>query len=215
MVGRVGLDEVIASIPPERYEDVIIFDETIAFNPLRTTDIPTTATAVLDALKSAWHYEGSTPILDLYTYNATASLSYTQDASLLGVIYLLTDTSYRTQVQGYIKDPLLRKFWTDYDQLPQKEQRQQTLSTLNKFYALFTDPTFRNCLGHKLQKCCMHTIFTEVVCNTCRILTAGGSFLWWLCLTDNHKLTECRLLGDCEYRHTIHTPRHAQCLPDG
>jgi len=140
------LDEVIEGIPPERWESTVVFDPTdpipIGFNYLEPT-------AVLETLKSAWHYEGSTPILDLYTYNTIASLAYVPDATLLGVLYMLTAREYRARCMGYIKDPILKKFWKDYEQLPPKEQRQQTLSTLNKFYALLSDRLVRNVIGQK------------------------------------------------------------------
>lgn len=143
---------LISHIPDDR--NVVLFIPTdreypIGFNPLRPAS-PRTATAIVDAFKSVWHYDSATPLLDLYLYTTIAALMDVPDATLLGIAYMLTDPAYRAKVIGYIRDPVLKTFWeTFYETLPEKEQKQTTMSTLNKIFALITDPTIRNIIGQK------------------------------------------------------------------
>lgn len=154
-------DTLLSLIPPERYDDTVLFfpfdtEYPIGLNVLHNPqNIPRIANAVLETIKSTWHYEGSTPLLDMYTYASVAALCYVPDATLLGIPYLLTDTAYREKVTGHITDPVLKHFWDDfYPSIPERDRRHDTMSTLNKVFALITDPTIRNIIGQK------HTSFT-------------------------------------------------------
>jgi hypothetical protein len=149
----------LEQIPPERWDDTILFlpadtEYPPGFNILHNSP-PDTPTYVTNTTKAAWHYEGSTPLLDLYTYTTSSALRESTDGTLLGVPYLLTNTAYRSKIISQIKDPVLKSFWCDfYDNLSDKDKRQDTASTLNKFYALLTDSTIRNIIGQK------HSSFT-------------------------------------------------------
>lgn len=140
----------LSLIPPDRWHDTVLFlpaetDFPIGFNILHTHNAPT---AVVDTVKAAWHYDGSTPLLDLYTYATSAALADVPDGTLLGVPYLLTHDTYRHEVIGHIHDPVLKTFWSVFYQgLSEKDKRQDTASTLNKFFALLTDTTIRNIIG--------------------------------------------------------------------
>jgi hypothetical protein len=86
----------------------------------------------------------------MYTYTAAAALCDVPDATLLGIPCLLINQVYRDKVLEYVKDPVLKTFWDDfYATIPDKDRRQQTMSTLNKMYSLITDPTIRNIIGQK------------------------------------------------------------------
>jgi hypothetical protein len=52
-------------------------------------------------------------------------------------------------VLSHVQDPAIRDFWeTDFEtHMPEREQRERTLSTLNKIGALIADPAIRNSIG--------------------------------------------------------------------
>lgn len=150
------MHDLLSSIPQKRITDTVLFFPTdreypVGFNPLhKAEDKARTATAVVDAFKSVWHYDAATPLLDLYLYTTVAALLDMPQASLLGMAQMLTDASYRAAVIAHIGDPVLKSFWRDfYETLPEKEQKQTTMSTLNKVYELIVDPTVRNIIGQK------------------------------------------------------------------
>ena len=74
--------------------------------------------------------------------------------TLLGLKFLLTSKRYRDRVLAHIKDPTIADFWrVDFEEhMPESEQRQQTLSTLNKIGALISDPAIRACIGQPQSK---------------------------------------------------------------
>jgi hypothetical protein len=133
------ITDILAGV--ERPQDTVLFLPTDTERPIGYNFIhngtPQTANAVLDTVKAAWHYEGSTPLLDLYTYTTAAALSAVPDATLLGVPYLLTSDDYREKVIGHIHDPVLKTFWdVFYPSIPDRDKRHDTMSTLNKFFLL-------------------------------------------------------------------------------
>lgn len=150
-----NITNILTRIPTERYNDLVLFtpdtEFPIGLNVLHNPqNIPHIANAVLETIKSAYHYEGATPLMDMYTYNSVAGLCYVPDATLLGIPFLLTDTDYRAKVIGHIKDPVLSYFWNDfYTSIPERDRRHDIMSTLNKVFALITDPTIRNIIGQK------------------------------------------------------------------
>lgn len=64
----------------------------------------------------------------------------------MGLKFLITSSEYRRRVISHTKDPVINDFWkTDFEELiPEREQRERTLSTLNKIGALISDPAIRN-----------------------------------------------------------------------
>lgn len=150
------LSPLLSRIPPSEYDNTVLFrpldiEYPIGLNIIHHPDnIPRVSNAVLETIKSAWHYEGSTPLLDMYTYNSTASLCHVPDATLLGIPFLLNDIDYQAKVIGHLLDPVLLYFWHDfYAKIPERDKRHDTMSTLNKVFALITDPTVRNIIGQK------------------------------------------------------------------
>lgn len=133
--------------------DTIFLDPSrfpFSFNILRHMPPTDAAHAVLETVKSAYGYEGATPVLDMYLTASVASLAHAPDSTLLGLPYLFTDAAYRRTILGQVKDPVLLHFWHDFfDRLSDKDKHQQTLSTLNKVYALLFDTSVRAVIGQK------------------------------------------------------------------
>jgi hypothetical protein len=148
--------ELLAYIPPSRRGDVIYYDPSdrdypIGFNVLdRVPDAqkPFVASSVVDTFKSIWGTSWG-PQLELFLYASTAALLDVPNGSLLGIKFLLTSTTYRRRVLTHVRDPAIREFWeTDFAKhMPQREQRERTLSTLNKIGAIVSDPLLRNSIG--------------------------------------------------------------------
>ena len=146
-----AIDSILKHIPPE---NVILFDPSdrecpIGFNPLHNVDdVPFVASSVVDTFKAIWGHSWG-PQLEQYLYNGIAALAEVPDGTLVGLKYLITSEKYRRRVMSFVTDPVIRGFWNmDFDELmPDREKRQNTLSTLNKIGALISDPKIRNVIG--------------------------------------------------------------------
>jgi len=155
-----SIQTILNYIPPERIQDTIIFDPSdyehpIGFNTLENISQerkPFVASSTLDTLKRVWHYTIPTPQFDQMVYNGIAALLDYPNATLIGLKFLLTDESFRQKVHQHIKDPIIKDYWADFDDLDGREQRQLTSSTLNKIGALIADPRIRYVIGQPKNK---------------------------------------------------------------
>ncbi len=163
-------EELLRRMPPERLEDVVYFNPAefaIGFNIFDT--IPEErkaflASSLVDSLKSVWGYSDmATPVLSQFLYNGARAMMDVPGGTLLGMKFLLTSKRYRERVLRHIKDPTIADFWrVDFEEhMPEREQRQQTLSTLNKIGALISDPSIRACIGQPKSRLNLSAIMDE------------------------------------------------------
>lgn len=148
--------ELLHFIPPHRRRDVIYFNPADrlyppAFNPLARThpdDLPLAASTVVDTFRSVWG-DSWGPQLEMFIGASCSALLATPFGTLIGIKFLLTSENYRTLVLRHVKDPAVKNFWlTDFEtHMPDKEQREKTLSSLNKVGQILNDPTLRNIFG--------------------------------------------------------------------
>ena len=149
-------EAIMRHVPRHRRSDVVYFNPyelAIGFNPLDTVPEERkafVASAIVDTFKSVWGYADiATPTLDQFLHNGTRALMDMPDGTLFGLKFLLTSPTYRKRVIANIKDPTIADFWrTDFEEhMPEREQRERTLSTLNKIGALIADPAIRACIA--------------------------------------------------------------------
>ncbi|MCP4184604.1 MAG: type IV secretory system conjugative DNA transfer family protein, partial [Hyphomicrobiales bacterium] len=151
-----GAQDIIKHIPKSRRSDVVYFNPyelAIGFNVF--DNVPEerksfVASSIVDSFKAVWGYSDiATPALDQFLYNGARAMMDMPDGTLLGLKFLLTSPKYRRRVISHINDPTIADFWkTDFEEhMPEREQRERTLSTLNKIGALISDPAIRTCIG--------------------------------------------------------------------
>jgi hypothetical protein len=149
-------DAVLSLVPRRRRNDVVLFDPSdrdfpVGFNIFDNVPVdrrPFVASSVVDCFKAIWGTSWG-PQLEMFLYAASAALLDFPDGTLLGLKHIITSKKYRARVLGHVRDPAVADFWkTDFaTHMPEKEQRERTLSTLNKIGQLITDPTVRNIIG--------------------------------------------------------------------
>lgn len=153
-----SIERILKHIPPERVKDVIYFDPTdnfpIAWNPIHNIperEMATVAGMQKEAIKAAWNIpdNAATPYINLYLRAGIMAMMYVPDGTLVGLNYFISDKEYRKHALQFVKDPFLKYFWEkSYEEvMPEKEQRQTTLSTLNKLADFVIEPKIRNILG--------------------------------------------------------------------
>ncbi|MGH6850624.1 MAG: type IV secretory system conjugative DNA transfer family protein [Methylocella sp.] len=154
-------DRLLSLIPKRRRKDVVLFDPidqdfSIGFNPLSNIPIsrrPYVASTIVDCFKSIWGNSWG-PQLEMFLYAGAAALLDFPTGTLLGLKFLMTSKKYRARVLSFVRDPAVRDFWeTDFAKhMPEKEQRERTLSTLNKIGQFITDPAVRSIIGQPKSK---------------------------------------------------------------
>lgn len=145
--------DVLACIPRNRRRDTIYFKPhdrqfPIGFNVLESVPDESrslVASGVLDAFhhlfKDSWG-----PQLEQILHNAALAMLSIPGSSLLTMKYFLTHKDYRESVLKHVSDPVIKDFW-EHDfakHMSGKEQKDRTLSTLNKIGHFLGDPLLRN-----------------------------------------------------------------------
>ena len=123
-------------------------DHPIAWNPLEIKGPIALITSAFErAIKDAAGYaKASTPVMSLYIRNSLYALIAAGEP-LIGLPFLLTSSGYRERVLSQVNDPLVKRFWRDFEKLTDRDKRQEVASTYNKAYALILDTRIRNVLG--------------------------------------------------------------------
>src|SRR3989338_2522535 len=113
-------EKVIQFIPNHRINDVIYFnpadyDFPISFNVMESTNEQhkhLIASGLFCVLKNVGAFSGG-PVLEYVLRNAFLALLDYPGSTLLGVMRILVDKSYRQKVIAKIQDPVVKAFWVD------------------------------------------------------------------------------------------------------
>ena len=148
-------EDLLNHIPSRRADHLVYFDPgdrefPIALNLL--ANVPPderhlVATGIVGALKSLWR-DSWGPRMEFILHNALSALLDCQNATLLGVSRMLTDSEYREWVVRQVRDPFIRAFWTeDYAKYDPRFMREAIAPIQNKIGQFMLNPVIRNILG--------------------------------------------------------------------
>jgi hypothetical protein len=148
------LTEVIAVIPKEREQDLILLDvpneqNRWSFNPFALANVaarPLAAAGIVEVFKKLWPDEWG-PRLEHLLRNVVFTLLETPNATLADIPALLTDKDYRSGVVGALENATVKEFWkNEYDRYSPPFRAVVTAPLQNKVGALLTDPVVRRIL---------------------------------------------------------------------
>lgn len=148
-------EKLIGMIPPHRINDVIYFNPAdqqfpISFNVMEEVAPefrPLVASGLVGVFRKLWA-DSWGPRLEYILRNAILALLEYPGSTLLGVMRILVDKRYRTQVVNAVRDPVVRSFWVD--EFPKWNERvlQEVISPIqNKVGQFITSPIIRNIVG--------------------------------------------------------------------
>jgi hypothetical protein len=152
---HVDAENLMERIPAWRRKDVIYFNPAefpVSFNVL--DNVPPdcyamVASFILDTIKTISRI-GDAPNVDMFVQASIIALLERGNSTLMGLQFILDTPEYRTQVIRHIQDPIVRHFWEHtFDNMTDRQQRENTLSTVNKIFNLIVDPAMRNLIGQK------------------------------------------------------------------
>lgn len=155
--GDLALD-LLRTIPPKRRPDVIYFnpadlDYPIPYNPVDYVE-PRKRSQTANRILAAFHHlfrDSWGPQLAQILKNALLVVLSVRGGSLADVNLMLTDKDHRAQLLKFAFDnPMLQRYWyNDFEKrMSEKEQKDRTLSTLNKIGQFLTDPMLYNIIRH-------------------------------------------------------------------
>ena len=151
------LSEVLLDyIPASRINDVIYFnpgdrDFPISINPLEVTnkeEAELVVSGIISIFNKIFGFSWG-PRLEYILRNCLFTLTEIPDSTLVDVLSLLSDRSFRTKIIARIKDPSLKQFWSqEYEKMPEKLQKEAISPIQNKVGQFVTSPLIRNVIGH-------------------------------------------------------------------
>ncbi|MFA5954674.1 MAG: CxxC-x17-CxxC domain-containing protein [Patescibacteria group bacterium] len=148
-------ESLLPLIPSNRVNDVVYFNPAdlhfpIAFNILESVNPEVRhliASGLVGVFKKIWA-DSWGPRLEYVLRNAILALLDYPGSTLLGVLRILTDKTYRKRVIEKIQDPVVRSFWVDeYSKYPDRFQAEAIAPIQNKVGQFLSNALIRNVVG--------------------------------------------------------------------
>ncbi|OGY44120.1 MAG: hypothetical protein A2731_02910 [Candidatus Buchananbacteria bacterium RIFCSPHIGHO2_01_FULL_39_8] len=148
-------EKILDYIPSNRINDVIYFNPAdikypIAFNVMESVGPEhkhLIASGLIGVFKKLW-VDSWGPRLEYVLRNAILALLDYPGSTLLGVMRILVDKTYRNKVIAKIKDPVVKSFWVEeYSKYPQQFQTEAIAPIQNKVGQFLSTALIRNVVG--------------------------------------------------------------------
>jgi len=148
-------EKIIEFIPSNRINDVVYFnpsdmDYPIAFNVLEQVDPHLrhlVASGLLGVFQKLWA-DSWGPRLEYILRNAILAILDFPGSTLLGVVRMLSDKSYRKRVVANIKDPVVKAFWEkEFASYADKFASEAVSPIQNKVGQFLSSSLMRNIIG--------------------------------------------------------------------
>jgi len=154
------IEDILLHIPPERQNDVILFDprdteRPLGFNILEVPDeaqkdlVVNEVVQILQKLAARLNPESIGPMFEHYLRNALLALAEDPNSTLLDVPRLFVDAPFRDMILARNQNPTVRQFW---DQEFKQSQRGQLSAdmlsyVISKLGRFISNRTVRNLIG--------------------------------------------------------------------
>jgi len=148
-------DKVLACVPDERIDDVIVFDPAdrafpIAFNLLEHVEDDfkgMVASGFVGIFKKIFGFSWG-PRLEHILRNTVLALLDYPDSTMLDIPRMLTEAGFRNRVVALVKDPVIREFWiNEFGSYDSKFRTEAVSPILNKVGQFLATATIRNIVG--------------------------------------------------------------------
>jgi len=148
-------EKMLDFVPSERLNDVIYFnpadlDWPIAFNAMEKVDPEhrhLVASGLVGVFKKLWADTWG-PRLEYVLRNAIMALLEYPGSTLLGIMRMLVDKTYRQKVVDKINDPVVKSFWVDEFSKYRGNFEVEAIAPIqNKVGQFLTNPLIRNIVG--------------------------------------------------------------------
>jgi type IV secretory pathway TraG/TraD family ATPase VirD4 len=163
------IEAILDFVPENRIEDVILIDPSdkdypVSFNPLANVD-PTFKYQLTQGLIEVMERQFGanwTPRLEhVFRFTCLALLDYPQ-ATVKGMILMLTDRNYRQRVVNFIEDEMVKRFWAiEFADWSEKYDTEAIIPLVNKLSQFLANPLLRNIFGQRENKIDLEKLINE------------------------------------------------------
>jgi len=164
------VDTVLDYIPKERINDVCIINPTdinfpVSFNPLADVDPMfkfQLTQGLIEVFQKQFGTTAWTPRLEhVFRFTCLALLDY-PDATMRGMISMLTDKNYRQKVIEYITDDMVKRFFEiEFTEWSERFHTDAIIPLVNKLGQFLSDPLLRNIFAQKENKIDITKLISE------------------------------------------------------
>jgi len=167
------IENILDFIPKERIDDVVMIDPAdidfpVSFNPLVNVspELKHQVTqGLLEVLEKQFGANWTPRLEHVFRFTCLALLDY-PEATMRGMISMLTDRHYRQKVVDYIEDDMVKRFWAvEFADWSEKFDTEAIIPLVNKLSQFLSNPLLRNIFGQKENK-----IDLEKIINSKKIL---------------------------------------------
>lgn len=154
------IEDILLMVPPERQEDVILFDprdgeRPLGFNILEVRDkaqkdlIVNEVVQILQKLAARLNPESVGPMFEHYLRNALLALVEDPEATLIDVPRMFVDDKFRQAVLKRNNNPTVKQFWEqEFAQSQRGQMSADMLSyVISKLGRFVSNKTMRNMIG--------------------------------------------------------------------
>ncbi len=151
------IEAILDFIPKERVEDVIVIDPSdtnwpISFNPLEKVPQELKhpmAQGLIEVMEKQFGANWTPRLEHVFRFTVLALLDYPQ-ATMRGMIQMLTDRAYRQRVIEYIQDDMVRRFFAvEFADWSEKFDTDAIIPLVNKLGQFLSMPMLRNIFAQK------------------------------------------------------------------
>ncbi|MEK9179903.1 MAG: type IV secretion system DNA-binding domain-containing protein [Patescibacteria group bacterium] len=162
-------EKMLDFIPENRIEDVIYFnpadtDHPIAFNPMERVSAEyrhLIASGLMGVFKKIWPDVWSAR-MEYILNNTLLSLLEFPNATVLGVMRMLSEPNYRKGVVENLQDPVIKAFWVnEFSRYSQRLESEAVAAIQNKVGQFVSNPLVRNIMGQPHSTLNMRKIMDE------------------------------------------------------
>lgn len=148
-------EKMLDFVPEERLDDVIYFnpgdfENPIAFNPLEQAGTQfrhLIASGLMGIFKKIWPDVWSARMEYILNNTLLALLEF-PDSTVLGIMRMLSEPTYRKQIVDNLKDPVVKAFWSiEFARYSQRLETEAVAAIQNKVGQFVSNPLIRNILG--------------------------------------------------------------------
>jgi len=167
------IESIIDAIPEHRIEDTIIIEPSdvnypISFNPLaniKSEDKYLITQGLIEVMKKQFGANWTPRLEHVFRFVVLAMLDY-PEATVNGMIKLLTDRAYRQKVVQHIQDDMVKRFWAiEFADWSERFDNEAIIPLINKLSEFLSNPMLRNIFAQVENK-----IDFELIMNTQKIL---------------------------------------------
>ncbi|PIQ76049.1 hypothetical protein COU78_03770 [Candidatus Peregrinibacteria bacterium CG10_big_fil_rev_8_21_14_0_10_49_24] len=149
------IDAIMQFVPKSRSNDIVLFDPSdrdypISFNILECPDPhqrDLVASGIMSVFTKLWPDVWSGR-MEHTLRNTLLALLESEGTSMMGIMRMYSDDSYRKKIVSKVTNPTVRSFWVDeYEVWSEKYRTEAVAAIQNKVGQLLSTPLLRNIVG--------------------------------------------------------------------